>query len=85
MSLSQANKEKSKVKLAQIGPGEMRGFDLLPPTLRLLIERTGALQVRVRRFDATIQNTVESSRAATVSPVSQQLGLLKAAFEKDAG
>ena len=84
MSLSQANKEKNKVKLAPIDIGGIRGFDLLPPALRLLIERADTLQTRVRRFDATMQNTAVSSRAAMVSPVSQQLGLLKAAFEQDA-
>jgi len=82
MSLAQASKEKSKVKLAPIDISEMRGFDLLPPTLRLLIERASALQLRVRRFDATIHNAAAPPRAAAVSPVSQQLGLLKAAFEQ---
>jgi regulator of CtrA degradation len=84
MSLSQANKEKSKVKLAPIDPNEMRGFDLLPPTLRLLIERASSLQIKVRRFDATIHNAAATPRAATASPVSHQLGLLKAAFEQNA-
>jgi regulator of CtrA degradation len=84
MSLSQANKEKSKVKLAAIDAHEVRGFELLPPTLRLLIERASALQIRVRRFDATIQNAAASPRTTTASPVSHQLGLLKAAFEQDA-
>ncbi|HWM81210.1 MAG TPA: DUF1465 family protein [Pseudolabrys sp.] len=82
MSLAQASKEKSKVKLAPIDISEMRGFDLLPPTLRLLIERASALQLRVRRFDATIHNAAAPPRAAAVSPVNQQLGLLKAAFEQ---
>src|ERR1700680_2759490 len=50
MSLAQANKEKAKVKLA---PGEQDREDaisLLPERLRALIERSKALQARVRRL-----------------------------------
>jgi hypothetical protein len=43
-----------------------------------LIDRSQALQLKVRRLDATIHNrTVESP---PLNPVERQLGLLKAAF-----
>src|SRR5664280_515970 len=80
MSLAQANKEKSKVKLAAADFHEPHNLELLPAALRELIERSRKLQGKVRRLDASIHNYDAPDRAAMVNPVERQLGLLKAAF-----
>jgi len=80
MSLAQANKEKAKVKLAASDRHDADNIELLPKTLRELIERSQALQAKVRRLDATIHNQSDGEQAAPVNPVERQLGLLKAAF-----
>jgi regulator of CtrA degradation len=80
MSLAQANKEKSKVKLASGNHHDPNNVALLPETLRQLIARSQALHDRVRRLDATIHNPVPPDRADAINPVERQLGLLKAAF-----
>src|SRR5579864_8461544 len=54
MSLAQANKEKTKVKLSASDHHDPNNIELLPPTLRTLIERSMALQVRIRRLDSTM-------------------------------
>src|ERR1700740_1111371 len=54
MSLSQANKEKSKVKLAAGEPGDAKSIALLPAKLQELIARSVKLQTEVRRLDATL-------------------------------
>src|SRR5450759_230158 len=51
MSLAQANKEKSKVKLAAADFHEPHNLELLPAALRELIERSRKLQGKVRRLD----------------------------------
>ncbi|MEA2988103.1 MAG: regulator of CtrA degradation, partial [Alphaproteobacteria bacterium] len=56
---------------------------LLPERLRALIERSKALQTSIRRLDATIHATPDASRARPGNPVERQLGLLKAAFERE--
>jgi regulator of CtrA degradation len=80
MSLAQANKEKAKVKLAASDRHDPNNVELLPETLRDLIERSQALQSKVRRLDATIHNSARADRTIAVNPVERQLGLLKAAF-----
>ena len=80
MSLAQASKEKTKVKLAASDHHDVNNFELLPETLRDLIARSQALQAKVRRLDATIHNRADTEQATTVNPVERQLGLLKAAF-----
>jgi regulator of CtrA degradation len=80
MSLAQANKEKSKVKLAVADFHEPHNLELLPAALRELIERSRKLQGKVRRLDASIHNHDTPDRAAMINPVERQLGLLKAAF-----
>jgi regulator of CtrA degradation len=80
MSLAQANKEKTKVKLSATDTHDPNNFELLPEKLRTLIARSQALQVKVRRLDATIHNRAAGEQAAPVNPVERQLGLLKAAF-----
>jgi regulator of CtrA degradation len=79
MSLSQANKEKTKVKLAATDNHDPNNLELLPAMLRDLIERSQTLQMKVRRLDATIHN-IAAEQAPSINPVEHQLGLLKAAF-----
>lgn len=80
MSLAQANKEKSKVKLSAADHHDPNNIELLPETLRDLIARSQALNAKVRRLDANIHNRAAAGQAASVNPVEHQLGLLKAAF-----
>ena len=80
MSLAQANKEKSKVKLATSDRHDANNVELLPSTLRDLIARSQTLQSKVRRLDANIHNQVDPEHVVTINPVERQLGLLKAAF-----
>ena len=84
MTLSQANKEKTKVKLAAGEPGDPETIKLLPERLRALIERSKKLNDQVRRLDASIYAPPLAPDEPRVSnPVERQLGLLKAAFEQD--
>jgi regulator of CtrA degradation len=73
MTLAQANKEKSKVRLAACEPGDAKSLELLP----------AKLQAEVRRLDSTM-HAPAPARIAADNPVERQLGLLKAAFEQDA-
>ena len=83
MSLAQANKEKTKVKLAAGEAGSEDSMKLLPEHLRGLIVRSKALQADVRRLDATMHARPDFTVANRSNPVERQLGLLKAAFEAD--
>src|SRR5687767_6032312 len=84
MTLSQANKEKAKVKLAAGEPGDSDTVKLLPERLRLLIDRSKKLNDQVRRLDANIYAPpLAPDRPKPGNPVERQLGLLKAAFERD--
>lgn len=80
MSLAQAGKEKSKVKLASTDNHDPNSIELLPPALSDLIARSQKLYAKVRRLDATIYNQGPAGRPAAANPVERQLGLLKAAF-----
>ena len=80
MSLAQAGKEKSKVKLATGDAHDYTNLELLPVALRELIERSRKLYANVRRLDATIYNQNAAERPSVGNPVERQLGLLKAAF-----
>jgi regulator of CtrA degradation len=80
MSFAQAGKEKNKVKLATADTHDPNNIELLPDTLRDLIERSQKLYVKVRRLDSTIYNHGAVERTAMGNPVERQLGLLKAAF-----
>src|SRR5919112_2904726 len=78
MSLAQANKEKTKVKLSL---GDRAGDDtmgLLPAALRDLIDRSLGLLDRVRRLDTTMHS--RAAERPQNNAVERQLGLLKAAF-----
>ena len=83
MSLAQASKEKSKVKLAAGESGSEESMRLLPERLRGLIARSKTLQADIRRLDATMHARPDLAVASRSNPVEQQLGLLKAAFEAD--
>ena len=82
MSLSQANKEKTKVKLSLGDRADDDTMQLLPERLRDLIDRSLALLDRVRRLDATMHSPI--AERAQNNAVERQLGLLKAAFEREA-
>src|SRR5215469_13156638 len=72
MTLTQANREKTKVKLsaADPGPGEM--IEKLPEHLQDLIGRSMALQGKVRRLDATI-HAAPAERTSIGNPLVPQL------------
>jgi len=82
MTLAQASKEKSKVRLAACDPGDAKSIALLPGRLQELIGRSVRLQGEVRRLDATM-HAVAPLTVTVGNPVERQLGLLKAAFERD--
>src|SRR5216683_6612790 len=82
MSLAQANKEKTKVKLSIGDSTDEDAVKLLPERLSELIEQSRMLLVKVRRLDATIHAPVPDQPTSD-HPLNQQLGLLKAAFERD--
>jgi len=54
MTLAQASKEKTKVRLAACEPGDAKSIALLPEKLQDLIARSTKLQTEVRRLDATM-------------------------------
>ena len=80
ISLAQANREKTKVKLTTSDAQDETAVALLPQTLRELIERSIRLHDRIRRLDATIH--ARGGELPAANPVEDQLGLLKAAFER---
>jgi regulator of CtrA degradation len=82
MSLAQANKEKAKVKLSTSDAADEQNIRLLPERLRKLIERSKVLQGAIRRLDATMHAPAEPAPARSCNPVERQLGMLRAAFER---
>jgi regulator of CtrA degradation len=83
MSLAQANKEKTKVKLSAGEPGDPETIKLLPEKLQDLIARSRRLNDQVRRLDANIYAPpLQPDQPKVGNPVERQLGLLKAAFER---
>jgi regulator of CtrA degradation len=82
MSLAQANKEKTKVKLSLGDRADADTMRLLPEQLCDLIDRSLGLLDRVRRLDATMHKP--ASEIPQSNAVERQLGLLKAAFEREA-
>jgi regulator of CtrA degradation len=82
MTLAQASKEKSKVRLAACDPGDAKSIALLPGKLQELIARSVKLQAEVRRLDVTM-HAAPPLKVGIGNPVERQLGLLKAAFEQD--
>ena len=83
MTLAQANKEKTKVKLSAGEPGDPETVKLLPEKLRALIDKSKRLNDQVRRLDANIYAPpLAPDQPKVGNPVERQLGLLKAAFEQ---
>jgi regulator of CtrA degradation len=81
MTLTQANREKTKVKLTAADPGTEDMIAKLPQQLQDLIARSMSLQTRVRRLDSSIHATA-AERAPIGNPLVPQLNRLKAAFEQ---
>ena len=81
MSLAQANKEKTKVKLSTADRSDADAVQLLPERLRELIDRSLQLQDRVRRLDSVIHAGAASE--SNGNPVEEQVNLLKAVFERN--
>ena len=81
MTLSQANREKTKVRLTAADPGAWDAIEKLPEQLQDLIARSMNLQSRVRRLDVSIHAPVPD-QAAIGNPLVPQLNALKAAFER---
>jgi regulator of CtrA degradation len=81
MTLVQANREKTKVKLSAADPGAPDMLAKLPAQLQDLIARSMALQAKVRRLDTTI-HAPSAERAPIGNPLVPQLNRLKAAFER---
>src|SRR6516162_4910376 len=75
MSLAQASREKTKVKLSATDTSDETTLSMLPKSLGDLIVRSIALQNRVRRLDATIHSG--ASEKPQTNAVERQLGLLK--------
>src|ERR1700742_3029869 len=80
MTLTQANREKTKVKLSAADPGPEEMIAKLPQQLQDLIARSMNLQARVRRLDTSI-HAPAVERAPIGNPLVPQLNRLKAAFE----
>ena len=81
MTLVQANREKTKVKLSAADPGPSDIVEKLPQQLQELIARSMSLQARVRRLDNSI-HAAPSERSTIGNPLVPQLNALKAAFEQ---
>ena len=81
MSLTQANREKTKVKLSAADPGPADIIEKLPAQLQDLIARSMNLQARVRRLDTSI-HAPPAERPPIGNPLVPQLNRLKAAFEQ---
>src|SRR6185437_7880311 len=82
MTLTQANREKTKVKLSAADPGPSDMIEKLPQQLQDLIARSMSLQSRVRRLDTTIHSPPPEQRMAIGNPLVPHLNRLKAAFEQ---
>jgi regulator of CtrA degradation len=83
MSLAQANKEKTKVRLGDAETADDETLGVLPVALVDLMARTTKLQADVRRLDAMIH--APPPAAARANPLEQQLGLLRDAFGRREG
>jgi regulator of CtrA degradation len=80
MTLIQANREKTKVKLSAADPGSQDMLEQLPEQLQSLIARSMGLQARIRRLDASMHSP-PPDQAIVGNPLVPQLNMLKAAFE----
>ncbi|MCL2715947.1 MAG: DUF1465 family protein [Alphaproteobacteria bacterium] len=80
MTLSQASREKAKVKLSAADPGPLDMIGRLPQQLQDLISRSMSLQSRVRRLDLNIHAPPLECRTIG-NPLVPALNALKDAFE----
>jgi len=71
MTLTQANREKTKVKLTAADPGPTDTLEKLPAQLQSLIARSMSLQARVRRLDMSIHAPPPERNAITGSPAAK--------------
>ena len=81
MTLTQANREKTRVKLSAADPSPTDMLEKLPAQLQELIARSMSLQARVRRLDVSMHSP-STERAPIGNPLVPQLNRLKAAFEQ---
>jgi regulator of CtrA degradation len=90
ISLVQANKERTRIKLSIEEPtcpgrlaagGKVGEMPALPAQLRDLIARSKMLKDQIRRLDATI-HAQPLTAPADHNPFESQLGKLRAAFER---
>lgn len=84
MTLAQANREKTRVKLTAADPGPRDMVGKLPEQLQDLIARSMNLQARVRRLDTTI-HAPATQRGPTGNPLVPHLNRLREAFERQTG
>lgn len=82
MSLSQANREKTKVKLTAADPGAEDVIEKLPSALKDLIARSMTLQTEIRRLDNTIHAPAISPEQSE-NPLMSQIDRLRNAFERN--
>ena len=80
MTLTQANREKTKVKLSAADPGPSDMIEKLPQQLQDLIAHSMSLQARVRRLDSSIH--AAPPERSIGNPLVPQLNALKSAFEQ---
>ncbi len=83
MTVEQAVTEKKNVKLSQLQPRKGgAGWDELPEVFLDLVERSTALQRRIKQLDDEIYGTKTTSVAEQKNPVASQHALLETAFDR---
>lgn len=81
MTLHQANREKTKVKLTAADPAPEEIVQKLPERLQDLVARSMTLQAKVRRLDVAI-HVPPADFTPVGNPLVPQMNMLKAAFER---
>jgi regulator of CtrA degradation len=79
MTPAQAIEEKHRVRLGATEPPKAEAFTLLPMRLQQLIVRTRRLHARILHLDTLIAEDRPTPRPV-LSPVADQLGMLRSAF-----
>ncbi|MCV0394250.1 MAG: DUF1465 family protein [Rhizobiaceae bacterium] len=83
MTRDQVAAEKAKVRLDTSSPqGLAPGWDELPALFRDLVDQSLKLQALVRRMDEEIYGEGAGGADTVVNPVSDQITLLKTAFQQ---
>jgi regulator of CtrA degradation len=78
LTQEEALSEKHRINLSDIGSGQtLQGEDMLPVSLKELIERSLRLHQRIQKLDRVLN---DSQKADTENPVNSQMNLLAAAF-----